>query len=150
MVQNLVKDAKFIRHENAVAAGTTLITPTNGVDTAGFDNCCFVVALGAIVAGAVTSIKVQQSDDDGSSDTYDDLAGSAQTIADTDDNKLFLVDIKRPAKRWLKLLVSRGTQNATLDGIVAVLYNGTTCPVTHDATTVGGSEVHHTPAEGTA
>lgn len=148
-MQELAKDCKFVRHSNAVAAGTSAITPTNGVDTAGFSAATFLVAFGALTAGAVTSFKIQQSDDDGSADDYDDLEGTGQTVADDDDNKVFVVTIRRPQKRYLKCIVSRGTANAVLDGIIAILHDGTSMPVTQDAT-VGGAEVHMGPAEGTA
>jgi hypothetical protein len=46
--------------------------------------------------------------------------------------------------------VDRGTANAVIDGIIAIQYNANVEPVTHDSTTVVGSEFHHAPAEGTA
>jgi len=47
-------------------------------------------------------------------------------------------------------IVDRGTQNAVLDSIVAIQYEPRVKPVTHDATTVGGGELHVSAAEGTA
>jgi hypothetical protein len=76
----------------AGAAGTSAITGT-GLDMSGFEGVCAVVTFGAITSGAVTSIKFQQSDDDGSSDDYTDLTDTAQTIADTDDEKGFLTSM---------------------------------------------------------
>ena len=147
---NLSKDAKLVRHSAAVAAGATAITPSAGVDCKGFDGCLFIAAFGAIVSGAVTSVKVQQSDDDGVADGFSDLAGTSVTVADDADGKLVYVDVVRPRKRYLKMIVSRGTQNATLDGITAVLYDPKVAPTTHDAATVAGGETHVSPAEGTA
>ena len=147
---NLSKEAKFIRHSDAVAAGTSTITPSSGVDTQGFEACTFLAAFGAIVAGAATSIKVQQSDDDGVADAYSDLEGTSVTVADDDDNQVFYVEVVNPLKRYLKLIVSRATQNSTVDGIFAVLTGAKTIPTTHDATTIGGGETHVSPAEGTA
>jgi hypothetical protein len=127
------------------AAGATAIT-SSAVDTAGFDGCLFIVPFGAIVSGAVTSIKVQQCDTTGGS--YADLEGSSQTVADTDDDKAFYVDIFRPREQFLKLVVSRATQNATVGGIIAVLYSARNRPTTH-GTNVSG-ETFNWPAEGTA
>ncbi|HYV18614.1 MAG TPA: hypothetical protein VFC25_06265 [Verrucomicrobiae bacterium] len=95
----------------AGAAGATNI---NGsiIDMAGFDACLIAVHFGAIVAGALTSIKAQQGDDSGLSDAAD-VAGSSVTVADTDDDKVFYIDV-RPRKRYLRLVVSRATQNATV------------------------------------
>lgn len=150
MNQNLANEVKATRHSNAVAAGTSVITPSAGIDMAGFDGCMFAVSFGTITAGAVTSIKVQQSSDDGVADAYSDLEGTSQTVADDDDNQVFLVDVFKPRKRYLKVIVSRATQNAVLDGILAMQYAPRVRPTTQDATTVGGTEVHASPAEGTA
>lgn len=129
----------------AGAAGTSAITSA-AVDTAGFDGCLFIVPVGAVVSGAVTSLKVQQCDTSGGS--YADLTGTAQTIADTDDDKVFYVDVFRPAEQFLKLVVSRATQNATIGGIIAVLYNAANRPTTQGANVSG--ESFNWPAEGTA
>ncbi len=147
---NLSGDVKITRHSDAVAAGATVITPSGGIDMQNFEGCLFIAALGTIVAGAATSIEVHQSSDDGSADAYTALLGSKVTIADDDDDKVFWVDVWRPRERYIKLIVNRATQNATLDGIVALQYAPRSKPITHDATTVGGGELHVSPAEGTA
>jgi hypothetical protein len=116
---------------------------------AGFEGVLFIVPLGTIVTNAVTSLKVQQSSDDAAADDYTDLTGTSQTIADDADNGLRYVDIYRPGKRYLKLVVSRATQNATIGGIVAIQYNGKgPRPRTH-GTGVSG-EIFNWPIEGTA
>ncbi len=131
----------------AGASGTTLITSA-AVDTAGYRSCTFIVPLGTIAGTAVTSIKVQQSSDDGASDTYDDIATSNQTIADTDDDKLRYVDIENLQKRYLKLLVTRGTAAATIGGILVFLGRSRSRPVTH-GTGVTGEQIFN-PVEGSA
>lgn len=131
----------------AGAAGTSAIT-SSAIDMAGYDNCCFLVPLGAIVSGAVTSLKLQQSSDDGGSDDYTDVTGTSITIADTDDDKLKYLDVKRPGKRYLKLVISRATQNATVGGIIAIQYGARSRPVTQGTNVAG--EQHASEAEGTA
>jgi len=143
---NLIKNVKLVRHSNAVAAGATVITPSAGIDCANFERCTFVAAFGAIVAGAATSVEVHESDDDSS---YAALAGSKVTVADSDDNKLVYVEIVKPLKRYLKMVVNRATQNATLDGIVAILSGPGKAPTIQDSTVLGG-EVHVSPIAGTA
>jgi hypothetical protein len=147
---SLSNKVKITRHSNAVAAGTTDITPSDGIDMQNYEGCLFEVAFGAITAGAVTSIEVHTSSDDGVADAYTALLGSSQTVADDDDNKIFVVDIYKPRERYLKLIVDRATQNAVLDGITAIQYEPRAMSTTHDSTTVGGSEIHTSPAEGTA
>jgi hypothetical protein len=127
------------------AAGTSVITST-AVDTTGFRECTFIVPLGAIVAGAATSLKVQQCDTVGGS--YADLLGSNQTIVDTDDDGLRYVTIVNPQEQFLKLVFSRATQNATIGGIIAILSGARRKPVTQPAGVSGEQFVF--PAEGTA
>lgn len=129
------------------AAGTTDLT-SEAVDTAGFEGCRFIVGLGAITASAVTSVKVQQCDTSGG--TYADLEGSSVTIADDDDNQIAIIDIFRPRERYLKFVTDRGTANAVVDFLLADLYSPRVGAVTQDTTTVVSTEVHVSPAEGTA
>lgn len=131
---------------DAGAAATTDIT-SDAVDTAGFDGVLFIVSFGTITSGAATSIKVQQCDTSGGS--YADLEGTAQTVADTNDNKTFIVDVFRPREQFLKLVVDRGTQNAVVGSIIAIKYNASQRPVTQHTNTVG-NEAFNWPAEGTA
>jgi hypothetical protein len=147
---NLGSNCKITRHNNAEAAATTDITPSSGIDMANFEGCLFMVPFGAITASAVTSIEVHTSSDDGVGDAYTALAGSSVTVADDDDNQIAWVDVYKPRERYLKLIVDRGTQNAVVDGIIAIQYEPRNKPTTHDSTTVLGGEVHVSPAEGTA
>ncbi len=132
----------------AGAAGTTTVTSA-AVDAGGFNKVTFIVLLGAVVTGAVTSFKVQQSSDDAATDTYDDLTGSNQTIADTDDDHIRVCEIIQPQKRYLKMVVSRSTQNATV-AVVALLGDAGTMPISQSSANVLASEAFLAPAEGTA
>ena len=140
---NLSTTAKATRVSNAVAAGTSDIN-SSSLDMLNFLAVEFTVAFGAITSGAVTSVKLQGSDDDSS---WSDLTGTDQTVADDDDDQLFILDCPHPRHRYIRCVVGRGTQNAVVDGIIARQYEASTLPVTHDSTTVGGSEVNHAPAE---
>jgi hypothetical protein len=130
----------------AGAAGTTTITGTV-VDTAGCAGVLFVVTMGAILAGATTALKVQQGQQADGSDAAD-LAGTGQTIADTDDERVFYVDVRRPRERYLRLVVTRGVANATVAGALAVKYGLSRLPASQGAGVSG--ELHISPAEGTA
>lgn len=144
----LLRNTKIVRHNNGAAAGTSTITPSAGVDMQGFNSAMFLVLLGTITSTGVPSIKIQQSDDDGVADGYSDLEGTAFAATDADDDKIIAVEILRPTKRYLKLILARTTANVVLDGIVCVLGNPIgPLPITQ--TTIG-NEVHVTPAEGTA
>lgn len=130
----------------AGAAGTTDINGTT-LDTANFEGVMIEVTMGAIVSGAVTSIKVQQGDASNLSDAAD-LEGTAITVADDDDNETFLIDIFKPRKRYVRVVVDRGTQNATVAAASYIQYGPRTLPTSQG--TAVTLESHVSPAEGTA
>lgn len=135
---------KITRLSNAVSAGTTDIESTS-IDMAGFDEATFVADLGAIVSGAATVAKLQGSDNNSS---FSDLADTGLTIADTDDNELVVLNIVRPVHRYLRMVIDRGTQNATVDSIVCIQSQAREVPVTQP--TGVNVERHVSPAAGTA
>lgn len=146
---SLLKNSSLIRCLNAVAAGQTEQTGT-GVDMSDAEVVTFYAAFGAITGGAVTSIKAQQSSDNGVADGWSDLEGSSVAVADTDDNKVVPLEIVRPLKRYVRLVISRGTQNAVIDGVIAVKTHLRVRPGVNDTTTALAGESHAGPAEGTA
>lgn len=130
----------------AGAAGQTAIT-SSAVDMAGFDGCLFIIPVGTLAAGAVTSIKAQQCDTTGGS--YADLLGTSQAIADTDDNKCYYIDIQKPQEQFLKCVVSRATGDATIGGIVAIQYQKRSLGTASHGSNVSGEQFNFV-AEGTA
>lgn len=127
------------------AAGTADI---NGaiLDMKNYEGVLIEVTMGAIVSGAVTSIKAQQDAASGMG-TAADLLGTGQTIADDDDEKTFYIDIFRPRERYVRLVVLRATQNATVTATY-IQYGARKKPTTHGSNVSG--ETHVSPAEGTA
>lgn len=140
---------KTVRVLNAQAAGTSDLTSA-AIDTAGWDGVKIYTAFGALTSGAVTSVKLQQSSDDGGSDAYADLAGSSVPVADSRSNDVVVHDIYRPKERYIKAVIDRGTANAVVDGVWAVLYNNKKQPTTDDSATVVARKVLISPSEGTA
>lgn len=145
---NLSKEVKIsdaITPTNG-AAGTTDITGTV-IDMLGFEGVLMIVRMGAITANAVTSIKAQQGQLSNGGDLAD-LAGTAQTIADTDDEKVYYIDVFRPQERYVAVFVDRGTANAVVSSAVYLQYGARKEPVTHGSNIYGETWV--SPAEGTA
>ncbi|MBX3056921.1 MAG: hypothetical protein KF770_10655 [Anaerolineae bacterium] len=134
------------------AAGATAING-NRVDMQGYEGVMFVCVMGAIVTNAVTSLKAQQGNSSsGPTNLADaaDLLGTGMTIADDDDGQVFVLDIYRPLERYVRPVVSRATQNATVQTCLAIQYGArsrATALAITDAITV---EKHVSPAEGTA
>ena len=123
---NVSRGIKFTRVLNAVAAGTSDQNSWS-VDMKSFDAVTFCMGFGAITASAVTSIKLQGSDDDSS---FSNLAGTAITVADSDDDKIVLAEINPPQRRYVRCVVNPGTQNAVIDFAVALQSNANKAPVT--------------------
>lgn len=148
-MHHLSDAVKTVRVSNAVAAGATDSNGT-GVDMTGYDAVRFIALLGTLTATQVTDLKAQQSDDDGSSDAYSDIEGSAtDPMDDADDNDMLITDIIRPTKRYVRPVVERGTANAVIDGVIAELYRARDLPVTQDATVIEVVKLV-SPDEGTA
>ena len=133
----------------AGAAGTSAINGA-ALDLAayGADRVMVVVKVGPIVTNAVTSMKVQ-CDDNASFTNNTDIAGSSITIADSKDDTYFISDIINPPDRYIRVVVSRATQAATISADY-ILYGLRNRPVTHATAQVTTLEVHRDKALGTA
>jgi hypothetical protein len=148
-MRNVVSRSKFIRILNATAGGFGDTIASSVIDTQGYDSVTFVVAFGAIAATGTAIVKAQQSSDN-SADAYDDLLGSGQSVATAGSNKVALLEIACPQKRFVKCAVARATANVAIDSIIAILTSAKKEPVTQDATTVIGAKLLPSPAEGAA
>lgn len=135
---DLLTHAVISRVSNAAAAGTTAINSTS-VDMAGFDAVTFLANFGTLTATQVTSMKLQHSDDNS---TFTDVtSGATAAMADADSNKQLAATYKRPTKRYVRAVISRGTANAVLDGITAIQYRPRTLPTTQPAGLVASVSV---------
>lgn len=136
--------AQYLSEEVSIEIGATTADGASGTgditcattDMAGFDGIMAIVALGPITSGAVTSIKWQQGAASGMGDAADLLA-SGQPIYDTDDNKVIYSDLKTPQERYVRLIVDRGTQAATIGTVTYLKYRSRKRPTTH-GTNVSG------------
>ena len=145
-MQNLASDIKWGRVKNKVSAGQT-DGVSDAIDMSGYSNALIIIAWGAITSGGAQSNKLSQNQDGGA--TVADLEGSAQTVADTDDNKLVVYDVREPLERYLFAHYLRATQNSEIDGIFYALYNGKVAPAVNGST-VKAIKRLVSPAEGTA
>jgi hypothetical protein len=152
-VAQLSSGIKVTRVMSAVAAGVTTPQTSTAVDMAGFQGVRFIVLLGVGSASSIGQVKATQADTAaGSPVAFTDIAGSAGTAftPTTDDNKVWILDIYRPARRFVKCVVIRGVGNTVIDGIIAEQYGPTKLPKTDDTTTVLGRSLLVSPADGTA
>jgi hypothetical protein len=106
---------------------------TTSIDTKGWRHCSIYVRIGATDI-AMVALKVQESDDDGSSDAYADVtglvasgtSGSGRLPTATDDNKTFAFHIDLKGRnRYLDLVATTGDGTAgTYITAYAVLSRG--------------------------
>jgi hypothetical protein len=150
-MQAFLREFEVISVGDDTAAGTDDTIESASVDmaTKQAQSCCFMVKFGAITASAVTDIRIQQSSDDGSSDSFADIVGSKVSVAATDDDKIAMVEIVRPTERYVRCQITRATANAVIDSITAVIGNLRVSAANDDAT-VAAYEIHKDLAEGTA
>ncbi len=138
-----------------LAEGVAGVTDIEGdaVDMTDGESVEHVIIFGAITAAAVTSIKLQQGDVLSGDDITDasDLLGTAITIADDDDGKIFRLEVIKPLKRYVRILVDRATQNAVVAAAISIKTGARKLSITQHADVAAGDfESHVSPAEGTA
>lgn len=128
----------------AGAAGTSAVNGDT-VDLANVEEILITIPFGTIVSGAVTSVKWQEGS---TTSPTTDVVGTSITVADTEDDTTKIIRIVKPRSRYGRVVVTRGTQNATLGAIHYHLFGSRTLPPTDGTTVVG--ETHISPAAGTA
>ncbi len=114
----------------------------------GYDGVLMIVTASAVAAGATYSIKAQQDAAVGMGSAAD-LLGSAQVIADDQDGDVYIIDLYKPAERYVRLYVDKDTSNACAESAVYVQYGPAYRPQTNASSTVNIERLV-TPAEGTA
>jgi hypothetical protein len=119
------------------------------IDMGGYEGVLMIVKLAAVATGGVNSIKAQTATAVGFG-TPHDVAGTAQTIADDDDNQVFVIDLKAPAERFVRLFVDKDATNACAESAVYVRYGGGYAPETNAATDAVSIETFYQPLTGTA
>ena len=128
------------------AAGTS--SPLNGtsLDMQGFDGVMFVGIVGTLTATQATTLKAQSAPDNA---TWSDLAGTHYNFADSQSGDAAILDIFEPLgttagtapagaqpDRYVRPVITRGTANAEILGIVAIQYQADHKPTAQDATTI--------------
>lgn len=144
-MHSLMDGAKLIKVADHSSANTTAVTST-GVDMKGYDGVTFLTSFGTAAADNI--VKVQGSDDDGGSDAYADLLGTAVALGGASDEDQ-VAEVYRPAQRYLRLYATRGT-STTLESVWAILWGARDQAVDNTTTGTIAAERNVSPAEGTA
>jgi len=133
MANNLGHQIKVVKSATTIASGTDVSVVTEiEVAMAGFESCCFIFMLGAIATSGVITCAVKGSDTTvtygaGTIDRMVDPTTGASTIVnalDTDDDGVLIWDVFQPGKKFLRAEHQRTAGNVTIEGVIAILYNG--------------------------
>lgn len=131
---NLTKNCPITLAEEGSAAATSNLTSA-AIDTAGLESATFICLVGTITSSGEVELKIQQSSDDGSLDSYADLEDSAVTVVGAaNSDKLLIVEIVRPQERYLKAIVTRDVGNSVIGGVIAIGNQVPKSPITDDDT----------------
>lgn len=145
-MESLLKNCLFSKTSVAAVSAATDITTGTIIDlgspTEGqFDSVCFVAALGDVVDGSVATLKAYCGDaaalGDGAYKT-ETATVTATAVAAFTDNNLLILDVVRPGKRYVRADLTRATQSAVLDSIIAIRYNAKTLPTTQPSGVADG------------
>lgn len=132
----------------AYASGTADRTGA-ALDMSGFQEVDIIVSVAAVATGSTYSIKAQ-SDADSAFGSPQDIAGTAQTIADDDDGQVFIIHVANPPERYVRVYVDKDTSNACAESVLYVQYGPNAKPITNNTTDAITTESHVWPAVGTA
>lgn len=125
----LGKDCLITRVNNAASAGTT-DQDSARVDMTGFDSVIFIWAVGDVTAASVITAIAKSNAADSTSGSTTEKTGTQVTAgASNVDNKLFVVDLHRPTLRYAYSTLVIDTQNAVVDGCIAIQYNSSKGPL---------------------
>lgn len=119
------------------------------LDMQGFEGVAMVVKFATIAAGATTSIKAQQGTAADGSDMAD-LAGTAISVAADDDDQVFVIDLVKPTKRYVRVVVDKDGSNSTAEVALYLQYGAHDKPVVQTVADEVTYECHVSPSEGTA
>jgi len=118
----------------------------SGVNCAGYDRALVILHIGAhdrTTGDETLDVKIQESSDDGSTDTYADVtSGAFAQIAGVVPNatrgNVYLLDIKLGKREQYLRAVGTvgGTTPSTAYGVSFILYRGSKAPVSQDNTVV--------------
>ena len=136
-MKQLLSDVKITR-VMLNGAGTASATPTKAdviLDMAGYQNVMFIAVMADVVNASVVSLRYAQ-DDTNDTAAMGVVTGSAGGTASATsyDDKLVILDVTKPTKRYIEAQLFHVTQDAPFDAVIAIQYGARTAPVTQGST----------------
>lgn len=138
---NLSKDIKITVVEAAAAAAQTELV-TDVLDMTGYEGVMFIALTGDVSDTSVLTLTVKgnTANSVSSPSPVTQKASDAFTAgAATADSKVIMVDVYKPAMRYIFGSLTRTAANAIVGGIIAIQYGAKTKPTTQDATVIASA-----------
>lgn len=140
MLESLLKGAMFDKVLVATGAGTADTLTGDILDLQNCDSVAGVAILGDVDNTAVVTLKAYTGDDAALADgAYETVTATVTADATSADNKLLVLDIVKPGKRYCRFDLVRATANAVVDGIIGIRYNFRTVPTTQPSDVVNSN-----------
>ena len=140
MILSLLQEAKFDKVLVATVAGDTDTLTGDIVDLQDCDSVLGIAILGDVASTAVVTLKAYTGDVATLTDgAYEAVTATVTATATSADNKLLVLDIVKPGKRYVRFDVVRATANAVVDGVIAARYNFRVAPTTQPADVVNSN-----------
>ena len=118
-------------------------------DMSGYQGCIVVLKLAAIAAGGANTAKIQ-CDDNSSFTSALDIEDSKQTIADDDDNQVFVWDVRNVPERYIRVAVDKDGSHACAENAIYIKYGADSRPITNAVADEVTIETHIWASTGTA
>ena len=130
MKKLLSRQVKITLVHYALTDGSSDPTADNVIDMAGYDGVMFIGIVGTITTTGTATLSIYQSSDLAVADDYTAISGaSAQASAAALSDRLLVIDIYQPNKRYLRALLTRATANSVWGGTIAIQYQAKDRPI---------------------
>lgn len=123
----------------ALADGATDPDST-AVDMTGYDGVMFIGICGTITGSGTATIAAAQSNDNAVADDFTAITGATATAtAAAKSDKILVVDVLYPSKRYVRTTLTRAIANSVWGGTLAIRYCAKTKPTTFTAATLAAA-----------
>lgn len=145
---HLIDDIKVSLVQAALADGSTDPTSTN-VDMAadgGYDGVMFVGICGTITGSGTVTLAATQATTDTTGTALSGMTATATSSTKSD--KLLIIDVYRPTKRYIGTTLTRATANSVYGGTLAIQYRSKSRAIAQATAMLAASVVKgETPSE---
>lgn len=137
---NILDHVAIEKVEANTAAGQTTVE-SDFVDLSGYSSVLFFVTVQSVASGGSCSIYAQSAPASDGTGKANEAAPAAIAVADTDDGKVYVLNVTNPDERYVSCVVTRSTADSALGEIYALRYGPRLKNVSQAATVNTSSDV---------